>query len=206
MHPFFGTEEAAYEMAKLEKNQYSIISINYYTGNPFLRSGMVFNITFDDGTVNLAFNQDLYDSQQMETYINATPALYPLRFTAREARTKVSNLKKLSITQVHQGSTVFLHLRFFNFMAYTWYDEVGFEDLSKDYFVPIKISTFISKRQLKVNASMPTHGNKRLILDNYDLVAFVSLDQPCATTSHVLSEADKAKYPNAWRNLFPSGR
>ena len=54
--PFFGTLEQAIHVAKLDKNQVSIISINYCTGNPFLRTGMEFNITFDDGTIDRPYS------------------------------------------------------------------------------------------------------------------------------------------------------
>ena len=44
--PFFGSMEDAILLAKIDKNQVSIVSINYAMGNPFLRSKMRFNITF----------------------------------------------------------------------------------------------------------------------------------------------------------------
>jgi len=203
VHPFWGTDKEAFEMAKLDKNQYLILSINYFKGNPFLRTGMTFNVTFEDGSIDLGFNADLYDSQQMEQFIYSTPSLFPLRFTAKQAKIEVAKLKKLSITQVREGDTVYLNLRFFNFLGYTWYDEVGFDDPNTTYFVPIKIGMFVSNKKLKVNATVITHGNKRLILDNYDLVAYVSLQVPNGKNDRVLTLEDKARFPNAWRNLIP---
>jgi hypothetical protein len=189
-------------MAKLDKNQYLIVSINHYKGNPHIRSGMIFNVTFEDGVVDIEFNADLYNSQQMENYISSTPTLYPLRFTAKQAKLEITKLKKLGITQVSEGDVIYLHLRFFDFKTYTWYDEVGFDEPGKDYFVPIRIGKFIGNKRLKVHASMPTHGNKRLILDNYDLVAYTILQQPTPSAGYVLTESDKAKYPGAWKNLI----
>ena len=81
--PFFGTYEEALALALLDNNQFNIVSINYFTGNPFLRKSMSFNVTFFDkngnDTVNLDYNADFVESQQYHDYVASQPILYPLR-------------------------------------------------------------------------------------------------------------------------------
>ena len=44
---FFGTFEQALDIARHDQHQFKIISINYFTGNPFIRTSMTFNVTFE---------------------------------------------------------------------------------------------------------------------------------------------------------------
>ena len=77
--PFIGTSSDAERIAMLDDNQYLIISINFYTGNPFVRQSMTFNVTFDDGTISMPYSNDLATSQQFVHYITTIAELYPLR-------------------------------------------------------------------------------------------------------------------------------
>ena len=51
--PFFGREDQAIAVARHDQQQFRIVSFNFYSGNPFVRTSMVFNITFEDGTIDL---------------------------------------------------------------------------------------------------------------------------------------------------------
>ena len=97
---------------------------------------MEFNITFDDGTIDRAYDHDLFQTQQFEQYVLSQPWLFPLRFTAREAKRQVAQLRKLAMSHLTPGQLAYLNMRFFDFEIYRWYDDVGFKD---KLFMPMKI-------------------------------------------------------------------
>ena len=79
--PFFSTYEEAVALALLDNNQFNIVSINYFSGNPFLRTSIALNVIFFDNrgneTVSLYYNANLADSQQCKDYIVSKPILFP---------------------------------------------------------------------------------------------------------------------------------
>ena len=199
--PFFGTYQEALQLAKLDKNQVSIVSINHFTGNPFLRTSMTFNVTFDDGTIDRPYDLDLFETEPFEKFVESNPVLFPLRFSASQAKSEVSALRRKTITQFSKGDTVYLHMRFFDFAIFKWYDSIGFPDLVKPYFVPIRIGDWDNQRKTRVKAYVTTHSNKLIILDYFDIFAFV-VPQVTPSSGHVLDIADKDRYPRAWVDLI----
>ena len=104
------------------------------------------------------------NTQQWEEYVISHPYLYPLRFTADQAKKQVAAKRRLAITQVQKNDTVYLNLRHFDFFTYEWYDKIGFPDKTLCYFIPIRIGDWVAARsKLKVYAYLITHGNKKII-------------------------------------------
>ena len=176
--PFFGSYEDAIELAKIDKSQVYIVSINHCTGNPFLRSKMTFNITFEDGTIDRAYDHDLFETQQFEEYVNLHNWLFPLRYRAEDALKHIAKMRKLSITALKPGDHAYLNMRFFDFRAWTWYDEVGFPDKTKPYYARIKVAKWNNKNpkspvRKQLLCHVETHGNLTIILDQYDIFAYV---------------------------------
>ena len=213
--PFVGTRDAAFELAKIDKNQVSIVSINYFTGNPFLRTSLVFNITFDDGTIDRPYDLDLFDTEPFERFVERDPVLFPLRFTARQAQTEVSKLRikplvqlsnyevQMNQTMAHltAGNILYLHMRFFDFSIYRWYDNLGFPDKVKPYYVPIRIGTWNNRRHTQLKAYVVSHSNKCIVLDYFDVYAYVKTTV-LPEEGYVLDETDKTTYPRAWIDLI----
>jgi len=54
---------------------------------------MKFNITFDDGTIDRAYDLDLFDTEPFEKFVEAHPVLFPLRYSASEAKREVSRMR-----------------------------------------------------------------------------------------------------------------
>ena len=92
-------------------------------------------------------------------------------------------------------------MRFFDFAIFKWYDSIGFPDLVKPYFVPIRIGDWDNQRKTRVKAYVTTHSNKLIILDYFDIFAFV-VPQVTPSSGHVLDIADKDRYPRAWVDLI----
>ena len=69
--PFFGSEKDAYRIGKIDRNQFSVISINYFTGNAHVRNSLSFNVTFEgDDIVMLPYSPDLAAVDKFQSYIN----------------------------------------------------------------------------------------------------------------------------------------
>ena len=187
-------------MAKADKNQYTIVRINHYTGNPHQRTSLLFNVTFESETLDLPYSRDLANSQQMEEYILSQPTLYPLQFTAVESKHRIGGLKKIAIVEVKPGDEAFLHLRYFDGVTQTWYDTRGFKDLSKHYVVPISFQRWVGKGHLKILAVCKLFGLSCFI-NAYDIQALVVLpNKHDLSVMYVLAEHDRKTYGSTWVN------
>ena len=182
LKPFFGSYDEAVAVARHDQHQYFIISINYFTGNPHVRTSMTFNVTFEDGTITMPYGVDLAQSQQFEQYILAHPILFPLRFTAKVANQKISNINSLVITEFQPGSDAFLDLRFYDGRSSTWFDSL---DLPKSalhlpnsgnltYVTPITFTRWVNRKHTEIEAMVHFWGVDSLIrLQQYDIQACV---------------------------------
>jgi len=120
---FVGNREDAYKVALLDADQFVILKIHYWRGDPSKRSDMFFFVEFTDGdAVLLPFSLDLSSSSQFEEYVFSEPQLFPLRFTSSDAPKRITAMKRQPITNVNVGDTFFLDLRYFD---YTWYDQLS---------------------------------------------------------------------------------
>ena len=197
LKPFFGTHEQAYDIALHDQHQFQIETFNYYTGNPFVRTSLIFNITFIDGTINLRFPGDFTNTQQYQEFINTIPELFPLRFTAKKAKQEVSKIERLAITAVDEGTQAFVNLRIYDGRTSVWYDHLNLPDKSRPYIVRICFTKWYGRHHREIEAIVPffgpMHPKYKLILTAYDIQAYVFLDQPYWTT-HLLEDNDR-RYP-----------
>jgi hypothetical protein len=138
--PFFGSRQDAVDMAKLDRNQFFIVSFNHFSGNPFMRQSMIFNVTFEDGTVDVPYSLDLANSAQFDEYVHSEKVLLPLRYsTKKDATTAMGSLNKLAISDVSPGESVFLDLRFFDGATWgstepsMWFDNLNLPKTDRAY-------------------------------------------------------------------------
>jgi hypothetical protein len=156
LKPFFGTREEALEIAKLDKNQYKIESFNWFTGNPHVRGSLEFNVTFEDGTINMPYSQDLADSAQFDEYVKSNKILKPLAYvTVKESKDAIKALSKITITTVKPGDKGYLHLRYYDGRNKAWYDSVGFPEKEKNYVVEIVFAEWKNKTQTMIKFVVP---------------------------------------------------
>ena len=124
--PFFGTDEDAYKIGKLDRNQYEIININYFTGNPHIRTSLLFSVTFEgNDTIMLPYTLDLAQSAPFSAYVDSNILLFPLRTTAVVFQRYLVQRNKLPITTLIIGQEVYLHMRFYDERTLSWYDKLG---------------------------------------------------------------------------------
>jgi len=197
--PFFGTYEQAVSIARHDQHQYIIISINSYTGNPFMRQSMTFNVTFEDGTIDMPYGGDFIYTTQFKDYITSIPSLYPLRFTRDKAIQNIRNINKLSITSVRPNMEAFVDIRIYDGTTSSWFDSLNLPDKTRPYIMPIRFMRWYNRSNHRmIEAIVPLFGKNHqkytLYLTEYDLMAYVYLDRPYWTTN-LLEPNDLVLYP-----------
>ena len=133
---------------------------------------MRFSITFEDATtVELAFNPDLANTQQLEDYVLKRPELFPLRFpTAREAQRQIQQINRLAITSFGPGDRAYINLRFWN--ADLWYDSLQLPVRDKIYVCDIAFTKWDNRARSKIEFTCSIYTG-RYSLSTYMLQAYV---------------------------------
>ena len=203
LKPFAGSMEDALEIAKLDKNQFNIVSINYFSGYPHRRSSLSFNITFEDGTVDRQYDVDLAASMQYQAYVESKKYLFPLRYrTVVEAKQAITALNKTIIISPQPGEVVFLDLRFFDGYGREvseWFDSLGLDDKASVHVTEARCDKWMAGRK-KVVALLPVF-NRTVTLSKFDVTACVYAPDEVNDDEFVFVDAAfVAQYP-AMRSL-----
>ena len=195
LKPFYGTYEQALSIARHDQHQFKVLTFNYYTGNPFVRTSMTFNVTFEDGTIDVPYGGDFIHTRQFEKFIMDTPELFPLRFSAKTAIQKIYQIEKLAITTVQPNMEAILNLRIYDGRRSTWYDGCNLPDKDKTYAVKIRFTSWANSNHRVIIAVVPffptTHPKYTLWLTAYDIQAYVYLDDIPYWTTKILTNNDR---------------
>jgi len=199
LKPFFGSMHDAIAMAKHDQNQFTIQSINYFTGNPNLRSSMSFNITFEDGTTSmLRYGDDFIHSEQFDHYIKQHPILFPLRFPAKTVPREIAKMERLTITDVQPGMEAFVDFRIYDGQNSAWFDSLDLPVKTKPYTTQVNFTKWHSPNHCVIVGTIPffppNHPKHTLWFSAYDIMAFVHLINPYWDTV-LLNESDRPKFP-----------
>ena len=112
LKPFIGSLKDAFDAAKSDDDQYVIVEIIDYRGDPDNRSNMEFLIHFeDDEIVWLRYNADLSSSTPFQVYISSHRELEPLTLTAAEWKITRSRYNRQGVVGVQPGDTCFVLLK-----------------------------------------------------------------------------------------------
>ena len=154
LKPFFGSKAEAEKLAMLDYNQFDISSINYYTGNPHVRTSMQFNVTFKYGDVEdthmINYTPDIANTLQFENYINAHEILMPLRYAANAFQKQITAINRLVITKISPGDICYLDLRYFDDHHNTWFDALNLPDKAKTYIFKIHAGQWDGRGNKKI--------------------------------------------------------
>jgi len=147
---FYGKHGDAVEMAKLDQDQYDIEEILLYRGDPLVRTTMEFFIRFADGDTRwVTWNKDLFDSIPYEQFCRSVPELFPLIFSADEARRRIMEINGTPISEIVPGQTVYVDLRTRG--SSTWYGSIGLPDSDRlKYVLRCTYKAWVSSKQRKV--------------------------------------------------------
>ena len=149
---------------------------------------MQFSITFEDGTTSLLdYGGDFIHSQQFDQYVNSLPILFPLRFPAKEASKRITEMGKQPITNVQPGVEAFVDLRIYDGQHSAWFDSLSVPDKTKPYITRVIFKKWYSKNHTTIVGIVPffpvDHEKHTLWFTAYDIMAFVYMDWPYWTTT-----------------------
>ena len=118
---YSGTLESAKRLAEEDADQFEILAITAWRGNPEVRTTMELEILFkgEDGPIWRVWHKDLSDSLPFEEYCRANSELLPLLPPTRAAYSAYcKGLNSQPILEVQPDDQVFLNLRFFSTAIY----------------------------------------------------------------------------------------
>jgi len=124
---FIGSDEDAIVAARMDTDQVLIDKLLSYTGEPVLRTTMKFLVRFIDGDeIWKDFDTDLSETIQFEQFCNARPELSILLVTARDAKARLSLIRRQPIDLVSPGDVRYVDLRAWS--EHGWFDELNLPD------------------------------------------------------------------------------
>ena len=165
LKPFFGSLQDAIEVAIHDKDQHNITEIQWYKGNPHVRTSLQFGILWDDGFQERDYDADLASSQPFQEFVKSRKELYPLQFNVKEAKQAIRKIRKEPVTTVTVGSRGYISLRIFDGIDRAWYDGLALPQQSKLYVVPYVCQKIVRGRaQLFIPIL-----NVTIICDNYEV-------------------------------------
>ena len=185
VHPFFGTEEHAFEVAKLDKDQWLVLAIHGFIGNPNIRKSLNFYVEFETRDVlPLRYSNDLATNATFQSYINSRPILIPLRYTAAEFNKQKAQRNKIPIPPPLIATTGYIHLRYWDGERVEWFDTLEIPDKTKEYYLEIKFVSFANASHTKVNAHVPLL-NQSLVLTPTDLWIYC-IEERAVDAQHIV--------------------
>ena len=197
--PFFGSYDEALAIAQLDNNQFNIVSINYWSGNPHLRTSLSFNITFfaPDGneTVDRLYDADLAETEQFREYVLSQPILFPLTNTQRITSKAIAQRRQAPVLGYPIGQTVHLNLRVYDGTTQAWFDSLGLPDKAKAWVTPATLLRWHSASHTKIVCNVPAFRTT-ITLSSYDFDAFVtSVANFSADTMFLVTAAAANDFP-----------
>ena len=164
---------------------------------------MSFNVTFEDGTIDMPYGGDFIYSEQFINFIHSEPELYPLRFTAKIAMQNIKQMEKLAILNFQPNMEAFVNIRIYDGRNSTWFDSLKLPSKSTTYTTLIRFTMWYNKDHRILEAIVPLFGPKHakytLYLTSYDLMAYVFPDE-LYWTHTLLTTANLNRYPQILRS------
>jgi hypothetical protein len=112
LKPFIGSLEEAFDAARSDDDQYVIVKIVDYRGDPEIRSEMEFFVHFEDGDIVwLRYNTDLASSIPFQDYVSMHRELEPLTLTSAEWKITKSRYNQQGVIGVHPGDICYVLLK-----------------------------------------------------------------------------------------------
>jgi hypothetical protein len=194
LKPFFGSLDDAVRVAKYDKDQRAIVEIQWYTGNPHLRTSMQFGVLWEDGFQARDYDADLANSQPFKTFVESRKELFPLRFSVKESKQKIKEVRRQAVSTVTTGSKGYISLRYFDGTDRGWYDSLNLPMKVKTYVAPFTCEKVTAGRAV---ISIPLF-DMIIKIDNYDIISHV-YDQWNPDTMVLVEPGMRALHPNIWQ-------
>ena len=201
--PFFGDFKDALEVGKYDHDQFIVKSINYFMGNPHLRTSMLFNVTFQVGefeeTAQVKYSPDLANTQQFVDYVNVTPYLLPLKFNAKEATTQYAQMTKTPITDINIHDELYVDMRYFDGTKNEWFDNLGLPHPTIGYYMKVQCTRWTSSKHIAIECYCAVF-QQTYVLNHYDMETVVLREVDWNDEAMILVTEDMRKvYPKLFQ-------
>ena len=149
---YIGTEAEAYEAAKRDYDQFVIVSIFAYRGDPLVRTTCEFEILFENGVLQWqTWSLDLSQNCIFEDYCRSKPEFSPLLYDTKGFAIYLRHLNGRPISEyISLGDTVYVDLRTY---SATWYRSLNLPNCDRlTYVVPYTYQSFLDAKHKKIKA------------------------------------------------------
>ena len=123
---FIGSRDQALEAARLDANEYLVVGIKAYRGDPLVRTTMQFLVCFSDGDeVWMYFSNkksNISKTIVFEEYCRSKPELYILVLSDRDAKRHIVEVNRRRITTLGPGDIFYLDIRTY---GHLWYNNLS---------------------------------------------------------------------------------
>lgn len=202
---FYGDQQAAYDLALSDANQYVIDRILAYRGEPHLRTSLDFKVRFADSDVLwLPYSLDLAASLPFEDFCRSKPELCQALLTTRDAAKRKTSINTTAIA-IDLNTMAYVDLRFF---GSAWYHALDLPDADHlRYVLPCIYSGWATSNRRRIHISSAFY-QLRWTVDNFFIHTYGSCSIFDSSTSMVLvNDALATVYPGlrstAWPKLAP---
>lgn len=202
---YSGGRIEAEQLAKEDADQYSIIQISAYRGNPAKRNSMEFEITFEDGETKWrAYDRDLFNSVPYEDYCKANRELFPLLFDVDKVGKEQERINSTIITEVEPGQSVYINIRYFGFDEFD--DHVPLPDkYHHDYVIKFTYKKWAGTKRLSLDGFFPLLGTRLLYNVNHLFVYSWGYRRDLTPSMIELTEEHIRQFPRLINYFIGSG-
>ena len=189
---FYGSREDARQLAAVDADQYLVLRVSAYRGDPLRRASMYFFVEYSDGDkLWVPWSLDLQNTEAYHDYIASLQALAPLRLTSSQLTTWCRDLKQRPITRVRPNQHLLVDLRSF---GGDWYSTLTLPDKDMHtYLVPVTFGKLsVNRRAIQLSCPL-LHVSRHV--DNVYLTLHVST-QPPSVPHTVLDQVLVAQHPS----------
>lgn len=148
--PFYGNAQAAHEAALRDYDEYDVVAIDAYAGDPLKRQSMEFRVIYASGSSAWLPYSAVSQNAFLDVYARSRSDLLPLRYaTAAEANKVFNRMKKDVIDTVQPGDTVYVSLRSYGASFYNALTDIS-DRYDKDYVVEYKYIKWANSKHTRI--------------------------------------------------------
>jgi len=190
-----GSKDDAIQAALRDEDQFVVVRVSAWKGNPKKRTGMSFWVEYDDGDAMwVRYKPDLVANQAYQDFIHETPELFPLRYNAIDVARFSAAYRLQPITTVKPGDRFYADLRVI--MGTDAFDEL---QLPNAYFIRYvcfcEYIRWIGKDRKFIEAGCPLLDAKLVNWSSLEVYMHGSLTVFSADNMILLTEALCLQHP-----------